>query len=32
MLDFRLDPIIKMMGEGERIALLHDCRKSGCVL
>ena len=32
MLDLRLDPILKMIAEGERVAMLHDCRKSGCVI
>lgn len=32
MLDFRLDPIMRMIAEGERVAMLHDCRKSGCVV
>jgi len=32
MLDFRLGPIIQMIREGERVASLHDCSESGCVL
>jgi predicted acylesterase/phospholipase RssA len=32
MLDFSLDAIVRMIGEGERIALVHDCRHNGCVL
>lgn len=32
MLDFRLDPIVKTIAEGERVALLHDCSKSRCVV
>lgn len=32
MLDFDLDPIVRMIGEGERVALLHDCQESRCVL
>lgn len=32
MLDFRLGPIVQMIREGERVASLHDCGESGCVL
>lgn len=32
MLNFGLDPIARMIAEGERVALLHDCNESGCVL
>lgn len=32
MLDFRLDPIVRMIGEGERVAMLHNCAQSRCVL
>jgi len=31
MLDLRRDSIVRMIAEGERVAMLHDCRKSGCV-
>lgn len=32
MLDLRRDSLVGMIEEGERVAMLHDCRKSGCVL
>ena len=32
MLNFGFDPIAKMIVEGERAALLHDCAESGCVI
>lgn len=32
MLDFGLDPIVRMIAEGERVALLHECKRSGCVI
>src|SRR5579864_389187 len=32
MLDFGLDPIARMIMEGERAALLHDCVVNQCVL
>ena len=32
MLDFGLDTIAQMIAEGERVALVHDCKRSGCVL
>lgn len=32
MLDLRRDSILRMITEGERVAMLHDCRKSGCVV
>lgn len=32
MLDFNADTIRKMISEGERVAMLHDCAKSGCLL
>ncbi len=31
-LNFAIDPIQRMIQEGERIALLHDCAESDCVL
>jgi predicted acylesterase/phospholipase RssA len=31
MLNFELDGIIRMIGEGERAALNHDCKDSDCV-
>jgi predicted acylesterase/phospholipase RssA len=31
-LGFGLDPIVKMIQEGEQSALLHDCAESGCVI
>lgn len=32
MLDFGIDAIANMIQEGERVALVHDCKASGCVL
>lgn len=32
MLNFGIDPIARMITEGERAALLHDCAASNCVL
>jgi len=32
MLDFSIDAIANMIAEGERVALLHDCKHNGCVL
>ena len=32
MLDFGIDAIADMIAEGERAALLHDCKHNGCVL
>lgn len=32
MLDFGIDPIARMIAEGERAALVHDCVESGCVV
>jgi predicted acylesterase/phospholipase RssA len=32
MLNFGIDPIATMIAEGERVALIHDCVESGCVL
>ena len=31
MLDFSLDQILKMMEEGERVAITHDCSENQCV-
>lgn len=31
MLDFGIDAISRMIAEGERVALVHDCQQSGCV-
>lgn len=32
MMDFRVGPITRMIAEGERVALVHDCAKSGCAV
>jgi predicted acylesterase/phospholipase RssA len=32
MLDFSLGAIANMIQEGERVAVVHDCKRSGCVL
>jgi predicted acylesterase/phospholipase RssA len=32
ILDFELDPIVRMIAEGERSALTHDCEASQCLL
>ncbi|HEY6249475.1 MAG TPA: patatin-like phospholipase family protein [Candidatus Angelobacter sp.] len=32
MLNFGIDPIARMITEGERVALLHDCAESNCVI
>lgn len=32
MLDFGLDEIARMITEGERVALVHDCVLSGCIV
>ncbi|HTA44244.1 MAG TPA: patatin-like phospholipase family protein [Bryobacteraceae bacterium] len=32
MLNFDRDAIVRMIAEGQRVALLHDCRKNRCVL
>lgn len=32
MVDFQVANIVRLIEEGERVALLHDCNQSGCVL
>jgi NTE family protein len=32
MLDFKLDPIVTMIQEGEQQALIHDCRRNECIV
>jgi predicted acylesterase/phospholipase RssA len=32
MVDFQVANIVHWLEEGERVALLHDCKQSGCVL
>jgi len=32
MLDYELDPIVRIIAEGERSALTHDCEASQCLL
>ena len=32
MLNFGIDAIAEMIQEGERVALVHDCKHSGCVV
>jgi len=31
MMNFGIDAIVRMIAEGERVALLHDCKESGCL-
>jgi predicted acylesterase/phospholipase RssA len=32
MLDFGIDSIARMITEGERVALMHDCSHNGCIV
>src|SRR5437879_10188070 len=31
-LSFGLDPIVRMIEDGEQTALTHDCKESGCLI
>jgi 2-iminoacetate synthase ThiH len=32
MLDFGIDSIARMISEGERVTLVHDCSQNGCIV